>query len=291
MTVSDTHWPASPLAAADAAFRALTCDPDPLTLDLDRFDPALGLPRGLVSVAAVRDWLLAHPDAYAARDEVWRELIRRARSAGPAWVIAAVGAAMPALRRYAGQLCAGYPGEAEDIDAEILTGFLTALRDRVDLTRPAPYAGLCMAAWRAGWNLRLQQTEAQPMADVEHLPAESRTPGMPYGHPDLLIRRAVMLGIVDQVDEQPYIDVRLDRRPPEAVAAVAGITVDALRMRLGRVDARLVQALADGALTGTPSPQAAQDLAGRAYHRLRTRAARAARAGVPAAAAPVPTAA
>ncbi len=284
MSVSDTHWPTSPLEAADAAFGALTGDPDPLTLDLDMFDPALGLPRGPVNVAAVRDWLLAHPDAYPARDAVWRELIRRARRDGPGWVIAAVGAAMPALRRYAGQLRLGYPGDAEDIDAEILTGFLTALRDRVDLTGPAPYAGLCMAAWRAGWNLRLQQADTQPVADVEHLPPESRTPRMPYGHPDLLVRRAVVLGIVDHVDEQPYIDVRLDRRPPEAVAAVLGITADALRMRLGRIDARLVQALAEGVLTGTPSPQATQKLAGKAHHRLRTRAARATIIGVPAAA-------
>jgi DNA-directed RNA polymerase specialized sigma24 family protein len=273
--VSDTDWPTSPLAAAEAAFAALTRDPDPLTLDLDMFDPALGLPRGPLSLSAVRDWLLRHPDAYPARDAVWRELIRRARSQGPQWMIAAVGAAMPALRRYAGQLCARYLGDAEDIDAEVLTGFLTALRDRVDLAKPAPYAGLCMAAWRAGWQLRLQQAQTQPVADIEHLPAESRTPRMPYGHPDLLVRRAVMLGILDPVDEQPYIDVRLDRRPAEVVAAVVGISVDALRMRLRRVDARLAESLAAGVLTGVSSPQAGKAIAEQAHHRGKTRAGRA----------------
>ena len=46
MTVSTKDWPGSPLAAADAAFAALTTDPDPLTLDLDT--------------------LAADPDAYVA---------------------------------------------------------------------------------------------------------------------------------------------------------------------------------------------------------------------------------
>ncbi|MBM0224414.1 hypothetical protein [Micromonospora sp. ATA51] len=44
MTASDIDWPASPLDAADAAFAALTCDPAPMTLDLDTFDPGTGLP-------------------------------------------------------------------------------------------------------------------------------------------------------------------------------------------------------------------------------------------------------
>jgi hypothetical protein len=165
-------------------------------------------------------------------------------------VIVAVGTAMPALRRYAGQLCAGYPGDAVDIDAEVLTGFLAALRDHVDLAKAAPYAGLCMTAWRAGWQLRLQQTHNQPVDDIEHIAVGARPPRVPYGHPDLLVARGVVLGVLDAVDEQPYIDVRLGRRGPEPIAAALGISVDALRMRLARIDVRLAAALASGLLTG-----------------------------------------
>ncbi|WP_422750494.1 hypothetical protein [Micromonospora sp. WMMD1219] len=94
----------------------------------------------------MRQWLLDHPRAYTVRDVVWRELIRRARLDGPAWVIAAVALAMPALRRYAGRLLTGWAGDARDLDAEILTGFLTALRDRVNLARAAPYTALTLVA-------------------------------------------------------------------------------------------------------------------------------------------------
>jgi hypothetical protein len=274
MNVSDQDWPDSPLDAVDAAFAALTCEPAPLTLDLDKLGPDSGLPGGVMALPALRDWLLANPRAYPARDAVWRELIRRARLDGPAWVIAAVAMAMPALRRYAGRLASGYAGDPADIDAEILTGFLTALRDRVDLTRDAPYATLCMAAWRAGHELRCQTGDAVPVDDVEHVTGP-RTPKLPYGHPDLLVQRAVRLGILDKVDQEPYIDLRLGRRAIEPIAARLGITVDALRMRAERIAVRIADALASGLLTGVASPQAAKDLAAKADHRAKTRTGRA----------------
>lgn len=275
MAVSDTDWPDSPLDAVDAAFAALTRDPDPMTLDLDKMGGDNDLPGGVMTLPALREWLLTHPRAYTERDTVWRELILRARLDGPAWVVAAAGMALPALRRCAGQLRAGWSGDAHDIDAEILTGFLTALRDRVELSQPAPYASLCMAAWRAGYELRQRLGESVPVDDVEHV-VGPRTPTVPYGHPDLLVQRAVGLGLLDACDEQPYIDLRLGRRAIEPIAASMGITVDALRMRARRIDERIARALASGLLTGVASPQAAKRLAASTKHRANTRAARAA---------------
>ncbi|MEW2427813.1 hypothetical protein AB0877_07360 [Micromonospora sp. NPDC047644] len=279
MSASDpTIWPASALDAAATTYAALTCEPAPLALNCTAFFSDARLPQPVMPLPALRDWLLRHPRAYTARDEVWRELIRRARLDGPHWVIAAVGMAMPALQQYAAQLCEGYTGDPADIDAEILTGFLTALRDRADLTKPAPYASLCKAAWRAGRDQRLQQREYLPVQDIEHLVAGSRTPPVPYGHPDLLVRRAVTLGILDPEDEQPYIDVRLGRRAIEPIAASNGVSVDALRMRLSRIDSRIVEALADGLLTGVASPETTARLRQQAEQRGRRRAGRAAAA-------------
>ncbi|MFI7075052.1 MULTISPECIES: hypothetical protein [Micromonospora] len=279
MSASDaTNWPTSALDAAETAFAALTCEPAPLVLDCTAFFSDTKLPQPVMPLPALRDWLLRHPRAYTARDEVWRELIRRARLDGPHWVVAAVGMALPALQQYAGQLCEGYDGDPADIDAEILTGFLAALRDRADLTKPAPYASLCKAAWRAGRDLRLQQQEYVPVEDIEHIAPGPRTPRVPYGHPDLLVRRAVTLGVLDPEDEQAYIDVRLGRRAIEPIAASNGLSVDALRMRLSRIDSRIAEALADGLLTGVASPETTQRLRQRAEQRGRRRAGRAAAA-------------
>jgi hypothetical protein len=278
MTVSAKDWPDSPLDAVDAAFAKLTCEPEPLSLDLDQLSDPLGddsgLPGGVIALPALQRWLLKHPRAYTVRDLVWRELIRRARLDGPAWVIAATACAMPALRRYAGQLHTGWAGDAYDLDAEILTGFLTALCDRVDLARPAPYAALCKAAWRAGYELRQRDgAEAIPVEDLEHVTGP-RTPKRPYGHPDLLVRRAVLLGIVDACDEQPYIDLRLGRRAVEPIAARLGIATDTLRRRVERIDERIAHALAAGMLTEVTSPQARDDLAREAQRRQHIRASR-----------------
>ncbi|MEH0985896.1 hypothetical protein [Micromonospora sp. CPCC 205556] len=275
MTVSDPDWPDSPLDAVDAAFTALTTGPDPMTLDLDTLGPDTGLPAGVMTLPALRDWMLRHPRDYTARDAVWRDLVRRARLDGPSWVIAAVAMAMPALRRHAGRLRAGWSGDAADLDAEILTGFLTALRDRVDLAKPAPHAALCMAAWRAGHELLRRTGEAVPVEDVERVTGP-RIPHVPYGHPDLLVRRAARLGLLEQVDLEPYIDLRLGRRAIEPIAARLGITVDALRKRMSSIDGRLADALAKGLLTSVVSPTAREYLRNQSVHRTRTRAGRAA---------------
>ncbi|WP_411970751.1 hypothetical protein [Micromonospora peucetia] len=46
------------------------------------------------------------------------------------------------------------------------------------------------------------------MEDIEYGSPGPRTPRVLYGHPDILVRRAVTLGILDPEDEQAYIDVR-----------------------------------------------------------------------------------
>ncbi|WP_028192817.1 hypothetical protein [Salinispora pacifica] len=258
MSVSDTpDWSTSHLLAVDHAFKALTSDWAPMALDCDSLARNMGgkvdLPSGVVCLPVLRDWLLTRSGNYGGRDVVWRELVARARLRGVEWTIAAVGMAMPALVRIAGQLSAGYRGDPADIDCEVLTGFLEALRDHLDVTRPALYASLTMAAWRAGRQLRLADEQAMPVEDIEHVAAGPRTPKVPYGHPDLLVRRAGTLRIIDEADVQPWIEVRLGRRAPEPIAARLGITVDALRMRLARADERLARAVAEGGLTRVAS--------------------------------------
>ncbi|WP_433288523.1 hypothetical protein [Micromonospora sp. CA-244673] len=283
MTVSASNWPDSPLDAVEAAFAALTTGPEPMTLDLDTLGPGTGLPAGVMTLPALRDWLLRHPRAYAARDAVWRDLVRRARLEGPSWVIAAVAMALPALRRHAGRLHVGWSGDGADLDAEILTGFLTALRDRVDLAKPAPYAALCMAAWRAGHEMLRRVGTAVPVQDLEHV-IGPRAPQVPYGHPDLLVRRAARLGLLEAGDLEPYIDLRLGGRAIEPIAARLGITVDALRKRMNGIDQRLADALAMGLLSGVVSAEARQSLRHQSAHRAQTRAGRALRSAPRAAA-------
>jgi len=277
-------WPASALQAADVAFTALTCDPDPLTLDCDALAAGstanapdrggrLGLPAGNVPLRDLRDWMLGHPERYAARDAVWRELVLRARLGDPAWVVAAVGMAMPALIPCAGRLAAGYRGDPNDLDGEVLTGFLEALRGRLDLTRPGVYARLCWAAYRAGHAAR-RADDGYLLLDDLDTAVGSRTPQLPYGHPDLLVHRAAALQLIDGDDAELFIQVRLAHRAIEPIAAAQGVPVDTLRRRLDRATTRLADALAAGLLTSAVSTETAAVLARQAQHRARIRAAK-----------------
>jgi len=275
-TLTGADWPSSDLDAAAAAFDALTREPDPpLSLDCHTLRPGLGLPAGSVSLAALRDWMLDHPDAHAARDAVWRHVVTRARQCGGNWLIAAAGLAMPALVGHARSLAVDYRGNPDDLDAAILTGFLTRLR-RVEPRRPAVYASLVYAGWRAGLAVRRQDHRYVPVPDPATLAVccgpLSRGPDLPFRHPDLLVGRAVELKILDTVDADAWIEVRLARRPAEVLAPLLGVTVDALRMRLARADVVLADALADGLLTGPVSPQTRQAWTRRAARRAGIRA-------------------
>src|SRR5262245_43342146 len=130
--MSASAWSSSPLNAAQRAFELLVCQPAPLAFDAR---PFAGLPDEIVSLDELRDLLLLPATRPPVRDAVWRELVTRARRDGPAWVVAAVGLAMPGLRRMAGLLAAGWRGDSADLDAELLTGFVERLR-RVDLDEP-----------------------------------------------------------------------------------------------------------------------------------------------------------
>src|SRR5581483_6167354 len=122
-----------------------------------------------------------------ARNQVWAELIRRARAGDPAWTVGLAGIAMPGLRRAAGSLAAAYRGDPADLQSEVLTGFLAAVRalDLDDLESVPLASRLCWAAWRAG--------QALAFADADYarrrrdLGDQSGAPFLPWGHPDFVL--------------------------------------------------------------------------------------------------------
>jgi hypothetical protein len=259
-------WPASPLAAAERAFGRLVEPPAPLALDGRAVGH--GLPARHIPLDELRRLLLRGPVSYQAKDACWHQLVDHARTWGPAWVLAAVGTALPALTRMAGRLCAGQARLAEDIEAELLAGFLAGLRD-ADLAGPAPYVRLCWMAWRAALAVRRAE---EPVEVVETADPGGRTPSRPYGHPDLILGRAVALGVISAEQRELIEATRLDRVLIDDIAARRGLAASVLRMRRVRGDRKLLNALARGDL----DPDSA---AVRERQRRRAAAARAGSAG------------
>src|SRR5258706_6279282 len=111
-------WPSTPLDAAQRAFDLLVCPPAPLAFDGRAF---AGLPQRLLPLDELKRFLIDSATPRPVRDTVWRELVVRARRDGPPWVIAAVGIAMPGLRRTAGLLAKAWHGDSSHRHREMLT--------------------------------------------------------------------------------------------------------------------------------------------------------------------------
>jgi hypothetical protein len=229
------------ITQADTHFALLVCQPAPLAFDGRGID---GLPDRMLPLDELRDILVAGVPR-PVQDAVWRQLAVAARSWGPAWVVGAVGVAVPGLTRMAARLSRGLPGQAEDIDSEILAGFLHALRTE-DLDRPRLWLRLCWAAWRAGHAAgRVEDTVELP-AD---LPTGAGAPRRPYGHPDLLLGRAVAAGVITAAQADLIGSTRLGDVLVEQIAAEHGVAASVIRMRRKRAERTLVKALTRGELS------------------------------------------
>ncbi len=231
------------LTAADAAFTRLVCQPAPLAFD---GRPIAGLPDRMLPLDELRDLLLTPGLSAEVSDAVWRQLIGQARHWDPAWKVAAVGVAVPGLTRLAARLSEGHAALADDIDSEILTGFLNALRTD-KLTPPRVWLRLCWAAWRAGHAVRKPDDTVELPAE---LPTGSRTPRRPYGHPDLILGRAVAAGIITQPQADLIGSTRLGDVLIEQIAAEHGVSAPIIRMRRRRAERTLLAALRRGDLAG-----------------------------------------
>jgi hypothetical protein len=235
-------WPAAALAAAEKAFTLLSTPPAPLVFDTRTIGH--GLPAGMVPLDQLRTLLLDPATCDAARDACWHLLVEHARRWGPAWVVAAVGMALPALRRMAGQLCAGHTHRADDIEAELLAGFLHGLR-HADLSGPAPYVRLC---WK-GWRQARQARGGDIPAEIPELPEPAgRTPARPYGHPDLILNRAVRLKYLSREQAELISATRLGYELIDEIAARQGVAASVLRMRRRRGELAVAAALQAGRL-------------------------------------------
>jgi len=251
---SAIEWPTSALAAAERAFTYLTIPPAPLALDGRVVGH--GLPARHIPLDELRDLLVHDPQvAYPAIDAAWHQLIDHARTWGPAWVLAAVGMALPALSGMARRLTAGHAGQAEDIESELLAGFLQALRT-ADLSGPAPNIRLCWAGWRAALLVR----GGDVPAELPDLPdPASYTPARPYGHPDLILGRAVHAGVIDTEQAELISATRLGRVLVEEIAARRGMQPSVLRMRRRRAELKVLRALSMGRLDPGPRPRPPAD--------------------------------
>ncbi|WP_431884074.1 hypothetical protein [Micromonospora gifhornensis] len=230
------------LTTAETAFTLLTCEPAPLVFDAR---PIPGLPDTTLPLDQLRTLVKLQRYDSSTTDELWRQLAHHAREWGPAWVVGAIGVALPALTHLAAKISRGHPRHADDVDSEVLAGFLHALRT-ADLDTPRLWLRLCWAAWRAGSSVITADDSQELPLD---LTTGSRSPKMPYGHPDLLLGRAAATGLITADAAELISATRFGDALIEHLAATQGLTPSALRMRRRRAERIVAAAIARGDLS------------------------------------------
>ncbi|MET7403532.1 hypothetical protein ABZS66_59675 [Dactylosporangium sp. NPDC005572] len=196
----------------------------------------------------LRALLLAAQTSVEVRDAVWRELVIRARRDGPAWVVAAVGVALPGLRHIAGLLAAGWRGDTRDLDAELLVGFVERLKS-IDLEPPRVVGRLIDAGVRAARKARDADSDAQ----LVHTGAAGPiAPIQPWDHPDLVLARAVAAGVIDADEANLIAATRLENATLAQAGARIGITASLASSWRLKAERRLLEAIRGGDLAFVP---------------------------------------
>lgn len=243
------------LDVAREAFALLVTGPRPLSVDGRRFP---GLPRRWVALDEVRDRLLARWCPQATRDAVWAHLVTRSRTQGAAWTVGAVGVALPALTSVAARLSARLAGDPSEVHAEVLRGFLTEL-PVIDLRRPRIMLRLRWAAYRCG-HAALSQALGGPTPTglgIRSGPAVSS-----WGHPDLVLARAVAEGVLTRTEADLIGATRLEQTPLAEWAQAHGAGLKTTYSTRERAERRLVAYLRETAAdTGADDPVAGTVLA------------------------------
>ncbi|MEU1687890.1 hypothetical protein [Micromonospora sp. NPDC005707] len=241
-TTTQTRTADTALTIAEKAFELLTCEPAPLVFDAS---PVPGLPDRTMPLDELRELLVDERYDSDTTDELWRQLAHHAREWGPAWVVGAIGVALPGLTHLAAKISRGHAGHADDVDSEVLAAFLQALRT-ADLAPPRLWLRLCWAAWRAGAAVvKPDNGEELPL----DLPSGSRSPRMPYGHPDLLLGRAAAAGLISAEAAELISATRFGDALIEQLAAERGVTAPVLRMRRRRAERIVAAAVTRGDLS------------------------------------------
>jgi hypothetical protein len=234
-------WPSTPLDAAQRAFDLLVCPPAPLVFDGRGFP---GLPHRILPLDELKTVLIADTTPRPVRDAVWRELVIRARRDGSAWVVAAVGLAMPGLRRMAGRLSAGWHGDSSDRDAELVAGFVERLRT-IDPAQTRIAGKLIDAAARA---VRRAREREQGIDTIRVQATWSLPPQHPWDHPDWVLARALAAAVIGPEENLLISATRLDHVPLQAVADTLGISAAVAGQWRRRAEQRLAAAIRGGEL-------------------------------------------
>jgi hypothetical protein len=222
----------SPFDTVEKHFDLLVTPPHALALDGNSLG---GLPDRAIPFGELKAMLLHPTMGFAQRDAVIGELVAHARVEGGAWAVGLIGVLLPGLRRAVWPLAQMCPDRADDIEAEALAALLAAVA-RCEPGRARLASRLCWLARNAA--NRLLSSELSERARPANDPV-SAAPRQPWGHPDLVLDKAVRAGVIGGADAALIGATRLGDEDLADVAEDLGIAYAACHQRRRRAEATL----------------------------------------------------
>jgi hypothetical protein len=219
----------SPFDTLQKTFELLVTGAHPLAFDGNEID---GLPNRLIPLDELMAILLHPSTDYEVRDAVVNALVAAAKRDSESATIGLAGVLLPGLRRAAYPMVKAFPDQAEDIEAEILVGFIKAVAE-VELPRARLAARLTWLAHNGA--SRLIRREVAERGGPGNDPVSS-APRRPWGHPDLVLARAVRAGVISARDAELIGTTRIGDVDLAELATSQGITYGALRQRRLRAE-------------------------------------------------------
>lgn len=229
------------LDAIEYRFRLVAEGPQPQAVDGRQLGH--GLPQRRIALPELSA-ILMHPSCgAAAQDAAWRYLVDQARTGAERWVVGAVGVALPGLRHRAYLLSKLSSG---DLHAALIEAFLKAL-NTVNVDRPNLVNALLNAAF-SGARAALREQEPAASGEANFAPG-SALPPAPYGHPDLVLARAVRLRVLTAAEADLIGGTYLEDVSVTDYAERTGLPRWGVYKRRTAAVERLVAAIRSGALS------------------------------------------
>ncbi|SDK52596.1 hypothetical protein SAMN05216298_0407 [Glycomyces sambucus] len=191
-----------------------------------------------ISTGELGRTLLSKDTAQTERDSAWATIVDQARKAQEPWLIIAVGVAIPGIRnaiKFASVYAPEYSDRTE-IESAALAGFVTAVHD-IDTTRGKVCARLCNRAYIAARRCAIEISRYQRQL---HSPIfESHPPAKEFGHPDLVLAKAIDNEIVTRLQAILILKVVIEKLPISAVAEAEEITEESASNQIRAAKAQL----------------------------------------------------
>lgn len=235
------HLPPTALEAVERRFVELSEPPAAVTLD----GCCIGseLPQRPIPLDELRIIILKRMTSWRTKGAIWSELVRRAQDLGEPWITAAMGMAMPILKKIAGNAARGFRGDIADFDSEIVEGFLYAL-NTVDPQAPNLFTSLRFMAQRYATEARASEDRVlKQTTEYDDTSAAVYRPSI-VGHPDLVLARAVQDHGLSNQEAGLIARAHLDGEGQGMIAEACGISPYLLRQQLARAQDRLLRFLA-----------------------------------------------